>query len=76
MASKAFQSLETLLHDTFKKNSAEAKAFEKFFAEGIDENKDPADAAYVRDERNWTSGVHGGWRPVREGVIQTTGNQS
>ena len=24
----------------------------------------------VCDERNWTSGVHGGWRPVREGVIQ------
>ena len=23
----------------------------------------------VCDERNWTSGVHGGWRPVREGVI-------
>lgn len=22
------------------------------------------------DERNWTSGVHGGWRPVREGVLQ------
>jgi CRISPR system Cascade subunit CasD len=21
------------------------------------------------DERNWTSGVHGGWRPVREGLI-------
>lgn len=21
------------------------------------------------DERNWTSGVHGGWRPVREGII-------
>lgn len=24
----------------------------------------------VCDERNWTSGLHGGWRPVREGVIQ------
>lgn len=24
----------------------------------------------VCDERNWTSGVHGGWRPVREGVLQ------
>ncbi len=23
----------------------------------------------VCDERNWTSGVHGGWRPVREGII-------
>lgn len=23
----------------------------------------------VCDERNWTSGLHGGWRPVREGVI-------
>jgi len=22
------------------------------------------------DERNWTSGVHGGWRPVREGRIR------
>jgi len=22
------------------------------------------------DERNWTSGVHGGWRPVREGVLR------
>ncbi len=22
------------------------------------------------DERNWTSGVHGGWRPVREGLIR------
>lgn len=21
------------------------------------------------DERNWTSGLHGGWRPVREGVL-------
>lgn len=24
----------------------------------------------VCDERNWVSGVHGGWRPVREGVLQ------
>ena len=24
----------------------------------------------VCDERNWTSGVHGGWRPVREGLIR------
>lgn len=28
----------------------------------------------VCDERNWTSGVHGGWRPVREGLIQTAGS--
>lgn len=27
----------------------------------------------VCDERNWTSGVHGGWRPVREGVIKAPG---
>jgi CRISPR system Cascade subunit CasD len=26
----------------------------------------------VCDERNWTSGVHGGWRPVREGLIRLT----
>lgn len=26
----------------------------------------------VCDERNWISGVHGGWRPVREGVLQPT----
>jgi len=25
----------------------------------------------VCDERNWTSGVHGGWRPVREGLIKS-----
>jgi CRISPR system Cascade subunit CasD len=25
------------------------------------------------DERNWTSGVHGGWRPVREGLLTVTG---
>jgi len=24
----------------------------------------------VCDERNWTSGVHGGWRPVREGALR------
>ena len=24
----------------------------------------------VCDERNWVSGVHGGWRPVREGILQ------
>jgi CRISPR system Cascade subunit CasD len=26
----------------------------------------------VCDERNWTSGVHGGWRAVREGVLRAT----
>lgn len=32
----------------------------------------PGDRAVdVCDERNWTSGVHGGWRPVREGIIQS-----
>lgn len=30
----------------------------------------------VCDERNWTSGVHGGWRPVREGLIQSAGSMS
>ena len=25
------------------------------------------------DERNWTSGVHGGWRPVREGGLSASG---
>lgn len=30
----------------------------------------------VCDERNWTSGVHGGWRPVREGFIKSAGNMS
>jgi CRISPR system Cascade subunit CasD len=25
------------------------------------------------DERNWTSGVHGGWRPVRQVAINTGG---
>jgi CRISPR system Cascade subunit CasD len=24
----------------------------------------------VCDERNWTSGVHGGWRSVRAAVLQ------
>lgn len=28
----------------------------------------------VCDERNWTSGVHGGWRPVREGLIKNAEN--
>ncbi|WP_353238803.1 type I-E CRISPR-associated protein Cas5/CasD [Limnohabitans sp.] len=26
----------------------------------------------VCDERNWTSGVHGGWRPLREGLLRFT----
>lgn len=30
----------------------------------------------VCDERNWTSGVHGGWRPVREGLIKNAGKKS
>jgi CRISPR system Cascade subunit CasD len=30
----------------------------------------------VCDERNWTSGLHGGWRPVREGVIGAAGSES
>lgn len=35
------------------------------------EGKLPADRrGEVCDERNWTSGVHGGWRPVREGVTR------
>ena len=28
------------------------------------------------DERNWTSGVHGGWRPVREGNFTPQGAQT
>ncbi|ARO87749.1 type I-E CRISPR-associated protein Cas5/CasD [Nitrosospira lacus] len=28
------------------------------------------------DERNWTSGVHGGWRPVREGSFTLQGAQT
>lgn len=28
------------------------------------------------DERNWSSGVHGGWRPVREGVFDTAGGRT
>jgi CRISPR system Cascade subunit CasD len=28
------------------------------------------------DERNWTSGVHGGWRPVREGSFTLKGEQT
>lgn len=27
-------------------------------------------AVDICDERNWTSGVHGGWRPVCEGILQ------
>lgn len=30
----------------------------------------------VCDERNWTSGLHGGWRPVREGLLKYTGNKA
>lgn len=31
----------------------------------------PGDRALdLCDERNWTSGVHGGWRPIREGRIR------
>lgn len=30
----------------------------------------------VCDERNWTSGLHGGWRPVREGLIKNARNMS
>ena len=31
----------------------------------------PADRrSELCDERNWTSGLHGGWRPVREGIIR------
>jgi len=30
----------------------------------------------VCDERNWTSGVHGGWRPVREGLLKNAGTKS
>ena len=26
----------------------------------------------ICDERNWRSGLHGGWRPVREGVLKGT----
>ena len=29
----------------------------------------------VCDERNWTSGVHGGWRPVREGLVRAAERQ-
>lgn len=29
----------------------------------------------VCDERNWTSGLHGGWRPVREGRLRGTPRQ-
>jgi CRISPR system Cascade subunit CasD len=30
----------------------------------------------VCDERNWTSDIHGGWRPVREGFIKSAGTVS
>lgn len=29
----------------------------------------------VCDERNWTSGLHGGWRPVREGLVRAARSQ-
>lgn len=29
----------------------------------------------ICDERNWTSGVHGGWRPVREGLLRSAETQ-
>lgn len=64
MASKAIQSGTTAVADTFKAHSAEAKAFTRFFGEGIDENKDPTDAAYVRNVANWTKMgqmVHDQW---------------
>lgn len=35
--------------------------------EGTQAHARPVD---VCDERNWTSGVHGGWRPVLEGLLQ------
>ena len=28
----------------------------------------------ICDERNWASGVHGGWRPVREATLRSTEN--
>lgn len=30
----------------------------------------------VCDERNWTSGVHGGWRPIREGHIRLNATEA
>lgn len=42
-----------------------------------DEGQLPGDRVVdVCDERNWTSGVHGGWRPVREGLIKNAGKMS
>lgn len=38
------------------------------------ENKDRL--LEVCDERNWTSGVHGGWRLVREGLLQLRPNNT
>jgi len=41
------------------------------------EGKLPGDRTVdVCDERNWTSGLHGGWRPVREGLIKHTGSNA
>lgn len=38
------------------------------------QGEQPSDRCHdVCDERNWTSGVHGGWRPVREAVLRTAG---
>jgi len=34
-----------------------------------------AQAQDLCDERNWTSGVHGGWRPVLEGTLHLAGPQ-
>lgn len=40
------------------------------------EGKLPHDRAIdLCDERNWRSGVHGGWRPVREGSFMPPGRQ-
>lgn len=41
------------------------------------EGKLPGDRTVdVCDERNWTSGLHGGWRPLREGLIKHTGSNA
>ncbi len=37
----------------------------------------PGDRALdLCDERNWTSGVHGGWRPIREGRLGAPGRSA
>jgi len=38
--------------------------------QGEGESAGAQEAKDVCDERNWTSGVHGGWRPVREGLLR------